>query len=170
MFDPTVYENLKVIAEGAVYDRDLDGEILVTNRRDLIDLAAMSRTYHISFQLREEQTSAAFILTADTKNLAGEILEERFVPGCQLQLKFAFSLSSLESCGHMQQLFEDIWGKERMITQRISYEYNKQAISYEDEVTIFFQKVITEDHADDLPVIIEYMIKTLHTLKDILEK
>jgi hypothetical protein len=170
MFDPTVYENLKVIAEGAVYDRDLDGEILVTNRQDLIDLATMSRTYQISFQLKNEQPTAVFMLAADTQNLAGEILEERFVPGCRLQLMFTFSLPSLEICSQIQQLFIHIWGKERMITQKISYEYNKQAVSYENEVTISFQKVITEDHADDFPEIIEYMIETLHTLKDVLEK
>ncbi|GAA3327145.1 hypothetical protein GCM10020331_065930 [Ectobacillus funiculus] len=78
MFDPTVFENLKVVAEGAVYDLDLAGAILVTNRRDVIDLASMSRTYSIAFMLRDAEydITALFSLTADVKNLAGEILED----------------------------------------------------------------------------------------------
>ncbi len=34
MFDPTAFDNLKVIVEGAVYDFDLHGDILVTDRKD----------------------------------------------------------------------------------------------------------------------------------------
>jgi hypothetical protein len=45
MFDPTVFDNLKVIIEGAIYDLDLDGELQVVNRRDLVDLANMSRQF-----------------------------------------------------------------------------------------------------------------------------
>lgn len=36
MFDPTAFDNLKVIVEGAVYDFDLHGDILVTDRKDMI--------------------------------------------------------------------------------------------------------------------------------------
>ena len=32
MFDPTIYENLKVVFEGAVYDLDLDGHLTVGDR------------------------------------------------------------------------------------------------------------------------------------------
>lgn len=49
MFDPTAFDNLKVIVEGAVYDFDLHGDILVTDRKDMMDLASLSRIYHISF-------------------------------------------------------------------------------------------------------------------------
>lgn len=47
MFDPTAFDNLKVIVEGAVYDFDLHGDILVTDRKDMMDLASLSRIYHI---------------------------------------------------------------------------------------------------------------------------
>lgn len=53
MFDPTVFDNLKTVLEGAVYDLDLEGVILVINRNDLVDLAHFSRTYKITFQLQE---------------------------------------------------------------------------------------------------------------------
>ena len=44
MFDPTVFDNLKVAVENEFYDLDnLDRIIDITNRRDLLDMAVMSR-------------------------------------------------------------------------------------------------------------------------------
>lgn len=146
MFDPTVFENLKVVAEGAMYDRDLEGEILITNRKDVVDLATMSRTYSASFIIREvPHISACFTLIADCRNLANEILEvPSFLPGCSLELTFFLSISTPEKdCPRVENVMHSIWGKERMITQTISYEYNKQAVSYDNTVTVSFQKAIT---------------------------
>ncbi|MCV9888442.1 hypothetical protein [Metabacillus halosaccharovorans] len=47
MFDPTVFDNLKVVIEGYIYDMDIDEQISVTDRSDIIDLAKMSRQYSI---------------------------------------------------------------------------------------------------------------------------
>ena len=33
MFDPTIYDNIKVVLEGAVYDLDLEGKIIITTKR-----------------------------------------------------------------------------------------------------------------------------------------
>ncbi|UTW70295.1 hypothetical protein KHA80_06930 [Anaerobacillus sp. HL2] len=41
MFDPTIYENLKVVIEGEVYDHDMNGRILII-QIDIVDLATMS--------------------------------------------------------------------------------------------------------------------------------
>ena len=51
MFDPTAFENIKVVLEGAVYDLDLNGEIIIIDRNDLINTAKLSRKYELSFQL-----------------------------------------------------------------------------------------------------------------------
>lgn len=92
MFDPTAFENLKVIVEGAVYDFDLHGDILVTDRKDVMDLASLSRMYSISFQLTETfktMVEATFSLSVDAKNLSGEILEvPQFIPGCEMKPNF----------------------------------------------------------------------------------
>ncbi|MGF9965839.1 hypothetical protein [Bacillus rhizoplanae] len=175
MFDPSAFENLKVIVEGAVYDFDLHGDIIVTDRKDIMDLASFSRTYTISFQLKEYIESlveATFLLSVDAKNLSGEILEvPYFVPGCEMKLFFAFSLKHPEKdCQEIEALLQSIWGKERMITQQISYEYNKQAISYHNKVEILFQKAITEDHVDDLIAVISHMIETMRIIQQFLQK
>ncbi|MFX3625312.1 MAG: hypothetical protein ACE3JP_15100 [Ectobacillus sp.] len=173
MFDPTVFENLKVVVEGAVYDHDFEGDIHVTDRKNMINMASMSRTYSVSFTLQEEAPlyTAVFMLHADVYNLAGEIMEKSFTPGCELYVKFHCPLPDIHPyCEQIERIMQTIWGKERMITQRISYEYNKRAVSYENTVTISFQKAITEDHVDDLPAVIDHMVQTLHKLKNVLEK
>jgi hypothetical protein len=35
MFDPTAYDNKKVVTEGAAYDLDLEGQIRVVDRKTL---------------------------------------------------------------------------------------------------------------------------------------
>ncbi|QBP91688.1 hypothetical protein E1A90_10730 [Bacillus mycoides] len=175
MFDPTAFENLKVIVEGAVYDFDLHGDILVTDRKDVMDLASLSRMYSISFQLTETfktMVEATFSLSVDAKNLSGEILEvSQFIPGCEMKLEFSFEMEQPEiGCEEIETLLHSIWGKERMITQKISYEYNKQAISYHNKVEVLFQKSITEDHVDDLIAVISHMIETVRTIQHFLQK
>ncbi|MBK5473948.1 MULTISPECIES: hypothetical protein [Bacillus] len=175
MFDPTAFENLKVIVEGAVYDFDLHGDILVTDRKDVMDLASLSRMYSISFQLTETfktMVEATFSLSVDAKNLSGEILEvPQFIPGCEMKLEFSFEMEQPEiGCEEIETLLHSIWGKERMITQKISYEYNKQAISYHNKVEVLFQKTITEDHVDDLIAVISHMIETVRTIQHFLQK
>ncbi len=175
MFDPTAFENLKVIVEGAVYDFDLHGDILVTDRKDVMDLASLSRMYSISFQLTETfktMVEATFSLSVDAKNLSGEILEvPQFIPGCEMKLEFSFEMEQPEiGCEEIETLLHSIWGKERMITQKISYEYNKRAISYHNKVEVLFQKSITEDHVDDLIAVISHMIETARTIQHFLQK
>ncbi|MGE7873471.1 hypothetical protein [Bacillus paramycoides] len=175
MFDPTAFENLKVIVEGAVYDFDLHGDILITDRKDVMDLASLSRMYSISFQLTETfktMVEATFSLSVDAKNLSGEILEvPQFIPGCEMKLEFSFEMEHPEiGCKEIEKLLHSIWGKERMITQKISYEYNKQAISYHNKVEVLFQKAITEDHVDDLIAVISHMIETVRTIQHFLQK
>jgi hypothetical protein len=101
MFDPTIYDNLKVVLEGLVYDLDLQGKIEITNRSDLVDLARMSRTFSVRFQLKipegstnsdgsqrtegreltaeqaeaySRRVEAEIEISADTEDLAGEIM------------------------------------------------------------------------------------------------
>ncbi|CAM4182067.1 hypothetical protein BAMA_20030 [Bacillus manliponensis] len=174
MFDPTAFENLKVIVEGAIYDLDLHGDILVTDRKDMVDLASLGRIYNISFQLTEQNplVEATFSLAVDAKNLSGEILEvPQFVPGCEMKLFFTFLLKHPEKdCQHIEPLLQSIWGTKRMITQQISYEYNEGALSYHNKVSISFQKAITEDHVDDLLAVISHVIETMRNLQHFLQK
>ena len=53
MFDPTVYDNLKVAFENYLYDLDnLDESIHITHRKDQLEMASMSREFILQFSLR----------------------------------------------------------------------------------------------------------------------
>lgn len=74
LFDPTAFENMKVVLEGAVYDRDFIGDILVINRDDIVNLSTMSRTYKIEMELKKPiapiSISGAIELHASLHNLS----------------------------------------------------------------------------------------------------
>jgi hypothetical protein len=173
MFDPTVFDNLKVVVEGYVYDRDLDGDILVIDRKDLVDLASMNRQYRLSFVLRNSHNihiKAIFVLRADTRNLLGEITEDpSLTPGCTVEVVFQYPSAEPERyCQQADRLLKSVWGEERIITQQVSYQYGKQ--DYKVTASVQFQKIITEDHINDLPIIVDYMIETLQQLTVMTEK
>lgn len=66
MFDPTAFDNLKVVFEGAVYDLDLSGDIQILDRKDLFDFAHYDRCYQIRYSLPYKKSiSVAFHLKAD---------------------------------------------------------------------------------------------------------
>ena len=78
MFDPTAFENMKVVMEGIFYDKDLSGEIIIVDRNDFINTAKLSRSYDLSFQLplaKKEKVTCKFTLSAELENLTAELLQ-----------------------------------------------------------------------------------------------
>lgn len=91
MYDPTVYDNLKVAFENTLYDLDnLDGTIQMVNRLDRMEMSVMSREFVIQFVLAEyTDITAEISLEASLQDLAAEILEvPGEEPGCTLRLRF----------------------------------------------------------------------------------
>lgn len=175
MFDPTVFDNLKVVIEGAVYDLDLEGLIYVSNRNDKVDLANMSRTYQVSFhdKSRSEAFPLAYVkLEATVENLAGELLQkETFSHGCRLEIGFEIEIAHIEEqCRMLQETVEKIWGPERNIQQTISFEYGKSKQLYKSVITILFDRPIFEENVDDLLEMIPYIVKTLDEFVNISRK
>ncbi len=74
MFDPTIFENIKVVLEGLLYEFDAEEAIQITDRKDLIDLARMNRCMIISFKRVSGTTPATLLLKAGTDSLSKEIL------------------------------------------------------------------------------------------------
>lgn len=74
MFDPTIFDNIKVVLEGLLYEKDSEEEIFITDRQDLVDLSRMSRTAVFSFKTPDGRTIASITLTASTDSLAKEIM------------------------------------------------------------------------------------------------
>jgi hypothetical protein len=172
MFDPTAFDNIKVVLEGALYDMDLEGAIRITDRNDLLNTAKMSRRFELEFELAEDslsQITAQIILEAQLTHLAAELL-----PGCQSEklagclLYLSFYMKQAERSRdylRIEQVVQEIWGGNREITM---IEQINPLSPHPEQTTIVeikFGRLITEDQMNDLVDMTEYMIKTLECLR-----
>lgn len=176
MFDPTIFENMKVVLEGSLYDLDLKGEIQITNRQDLIDLARMSREFRLEFQLPGEgRTRAEVRLKAHTYDLAGEILEleeEADSPsfGCFLSVIFSTFIEDPEQCGAIEEELLKIWSYRPQITQEVSFVYHTGSAGHDDfkdRIVLDFQRKINESNMADIEEIIVHIVRSMSILEDI---
>lgn len=167
MFDPTIFENLKVVLEGAVYDLDMGGQLEIIGRSDRVELAAMSRYYSIQFRVPgKPEVWAELRLWADTEDLAGEIMELSNVTlGCQMQPVFFKHVKDLPAeCQRIERLTAEIWGNHIKQVQRIVTIYGDPDAVSLDEITVQFQRRFGEEVIPDLPQMLEHMIMMLERL------
>jgi hypothetical protein len=176
MFDPTAFENLKVVIEGAVYDRDLSGEILVTDRHDLINLAKLGRRFEISFidqNGRGDKVTAILALEANIENLAAELLpavlsEQR--AGCHVEVKFkCVHPNDLSFYQKIDGILKDIWGNGRKIEQRILLNPFDLKNDITNEISIHFNRLIYEDQSSDIISMVDFMITSIKELKKLFQ-
>ena len=172
MFDPTIYDNLKVVLEGAVYDLDEVGVALVTNRIDRVDLATMSRFYSIQFREKDQTAGQAFAeirLYAQMDDLAAEILEqnEKYV-GCGLEIVFQTRVSnSDQECPKIEKLLQEIWQNRPTIKQTLSFTYGQNVGSYKNSITVQFGRKINEEQIEDMTTLIDHVFHSLQRLNQI---
>ncbi|MNO88766.1 hypothetical protein D3C76_802310 [compost metagenome] len=171
MFDPTIYENLKVAFENQLYDLDnLDGIILITNRMDRLEMSVMSREFSLQFVLTDyPDVTAEISLEASLKDLAAEILEQPGeTPACTLRLRFYMQLTNVDTqCRQIDDIIRNIWKSETTSTQTISYVYGRETPSYMNTIEVRFVRRISEDHMGDIPGVIDHVIQTLRDLRDL---
>ncbi|WP_108671196.1 hypothetical protein [Peribacillus acanthi] len=179
MFDPTAFDNMKTVLEGAVYDQDLDGVILVNNRNDTLDLAQLSRCFKIAFNLRPSKETknpkitASLVLMSSLNNLAAELLanENSSVgknAGANLKIHFAIPviLPSMDSIQKLTSVLKDQWGETRDII--IKEEKTFENGIYRDSLiysTVQFARLVTEDQLNELSGLVTHVIKSLEELE-----
>lgn len=174
MFDPTIFDNLKVVAEGAVYDLDLAGEILITNRMDQIDLAKLSRYYAVKFRKKdkgEDSVHGELRIFAGVRDLSAEIMEypvDQSI-GCNIEIVFFTTVKDKKKdCEATQSVLLDVWGNRPSITQKISFPYDPDApVKMDNTIYLNFDRKIGEAQVDDLPIMVDYMIESIDHLNEI---
>ena len=166
MFDPTIFDNLKTVVEGAIYDLDISDEsIAVVDRSDVVDLAKFTRAYALSFQLRHvHQVTCTVSLQMTLQHIANELLYEDVArAGCTVTVSFSFSAINVD-CIQIEQTLKHIWGEHRTVIQTLTYTYPTEE-RYTHQVMIDFGRTINESHIDDLLHMIPYMIRSLEQLQ-----
>lgn len=174
MFDPTAFENMRVVMEGSFYDKDLNGEMVIVDRNDCINTAKLSRTYDLSFHLARAKplVSCRFSLKANIENLTAELLpsiQSNKYAGCMVTIEFLFEQTfDVLKVNEIETILKQIWGEKRLITLTYSYEplIPGQKGSYQAQIS--FDRLITEDQIDDLIVMTDYMLQTLERLEEVL--
>jgi hypothetical protein len=170
MFDPTIFENIKVAIENQVYDLDnLTGQVEVINRKDQLEMAVMSREFALEFILSgKRDVRAEIVLFASLKDLAAEILETDPNPGCTLFIRFYKQIKNVQlECKQIEELLQDIWKQEQVPTQTLSFLYGKGPAIFENKMEITFNRQINESQMGDIPELLKYILHTLEELNAI---
>lgn len=176
MFDPTAFDNMKIVVEGAIYDRDLDGELLVTSRNDVLNLATLSRTFDMSFSLRHQNSKricAKMTIEAGLQNLAAELLKTEDslkLAGCVVTIEFHLKHRYKEAIFlEIQEALEGIWGADRKIEQMVHMNPFKREERIDNIVSVQFNRLILEEQVDDLIEMIDYLIHSLKELEQYID-
>lgn len=174
MFHPIVFDNIKVVLEGTVYDRDFEGEITVTDRADLVDLATYHRLFQINFRLADEtvnqnQITAQIQLRTSLKDIAGEQLELPVTDhiGCTICIHFMMKITDVKR--EMEAVIgciNDIWGDRPHITQNVSAKIDEHRFTwppllFENKVTLDFHRKIDEGNIEDMRHLVDHCIQSL---------
>ncbi|WLD93812.1 hypothetical protein [Alkalihalobacillus sp. AL-G] len=170
MFDPTIFENLKVAFENHIYDLDnLTGEIEITNRIDRLELAVMSREFILQFTLADhKEVEAEIVLQASLKDLSAEILEKPGdIPGCSLFVRFHKQVKDVSAqCKQIEGVLDDIWEQESPV-QTLRFVYGQEKDNYMNEIEIKFNRKINEEQMGDIPHLVDHVIESLIELESI---
>lgn len=175
MFDPTAFDNMKVVIEGAFYDRDIGGELVITDRNDLVNLAKMSRQFDISFKLsgRSGKVSAKYAMESQLVNLAAELLPGYGLEphaGCKIRLDFEVEQDEIGlDFKALDTLFQEIWGPGREISQFVRYNPMDRERMNTCTVTVEFARLIGEEQMDDLVEMVDFIVRTLEQLESLIE-
>lgn len=172
MFDPTAFDNMKVVLEGALYDRDLDGEISILDRDDIINMAKLTRSYMVTFaESKHSSIRCQLRLEAKLENLASELLPDHRnnqLSGAHLSIIFQMEYEKSEYVHlTLEKTLSTIWGEGRTFLQKVSFDPRGGTNLVMHEITIQFNRLIVEDQIDDLVVMLDYIVQTLEKLIDI---
>ncbi|OZM57437.1 hypothetical protein CIB95_08255 [Lottiidibacillus patelloidae] len=165
MFDPTVFENLKVVLEGDVYDRDLFQEIKVINRKDIMDMASMSRTFKMSFCTYERPANIVTIkLYSGIHEFVDEKIHSKEDVGCDIFITFRWPIKYEKTCEEIEKKLKEVWLNEPKMRRTISYNLDhKEQMTL--EITLDFKRKITEEQIDDLSPMVDSCVRSLNNLQ-----
>lgn len=178
MFDPTIYDNLKVVLEGHLYDMDAQGKIQVVGREDLVDLAGMGRTFRMKFVLGDsrDRFSTTISLYSELTDFAGELrglhaAGER--PGARLEIQLDMPAELSENRRDIHEYVSGLWGEDWMMQHErltvlslpsLESDSTVQDGSYRIKLTS--SRKIDESHIDDMEALLEHLLQSAMYIKE----
>ncbi|MBN3523665.1 hypothetical protein [Paenibacillus apiarius] len=176
MFDPTIFDNLKVVLEGKIYDLDQEGEWLVIGREDLIDLAGFGRTFRMRVQRPGEACIAALTLASGLADFAAELRGLRLVgeePGARLELSFELAGDYTAQADEMGERLASIWGDAVIMRQErtvpVPIRIGAASPAADDgthRIVLTFSQPIDERHLGELGALVKQTLDSLQRLSE----
>ena|SRR5690554_733265 len=165
MFDPTVFDNVKVVLEGELYELDSSKKISIINRKDIVDLASMSRKFMMSFKEYNCVSSHPFAeihLHTDLQNFQMELLQkDPQAAGCTVTVFFYIELmNGVTDCDDIEAYLNVLCSHQATISQQIYYDYCHRENLY-NKVSLHFVNKIGEEDVDELLSFIYYTYEAL---------
>lgn len=184
MFDPTIFDNLKVVFEGALYDLDHDGRVLVSGREDIVDIAQMSRTFRLQVRKPDSEIYATLVLTSGLLDFAGELRRIHLadqLPGCELAIQFQLPVSHVQQASAIDRHFQTVWGEVAEVRQEVitvlvpdvsedadpivSANMNSRLDRY--RIGLEFRAKIDEDNITDVESLLQHLVATMEFLDEV---
>ncbi|WP_274363616.1 hypothetical protein [Paenibacillus thermotolerans] len=174
MFDPTAFDNWKVVVEGAFYDADREGAIVVVGREDLIDLAGMSRSFRISASLPGQSARAELRLFSGLEDFTAErhaasLNEEP--PGIRMELLLTLPGERVKDIAAIHGSIESLWFPDAEIRHSLTVSVDpaqpQAAASPEGSeyaVAMTFCNKWGEDRLSDIDELLRRLIETLQSV------
>ena len=168
MYDPTVFENLKVTFENHIYDLDnLDQAVHILNRKDQLDLAVMARSFTIRFS-RVGYPSVIVDLTLDSslKELADEILEVKgSEPSCKLTLLVRTFIQDVDrECEEIASILRTVWENDISYTQTLSFRHEQTEPGFMNRIHIHFNPKLTEEHTCEIAAFLKSVLDMMERI------
>lgn len=170
MYDPTVFENLKVAFENRIYDLDnIDREIYIHNRTDQLDMAVMARKFSVRFSKKgHPAVTCEVALHASLEELADEILETGKDPGCLLTLRVRHQVQNVETeCTQVEKILRHIWENDIIHMQTLSFHPYQKDGTYLNTIDIDFKPKLTEEHMGDIQEFLENVLVMMEKIWEI---
>lgn len=171
MYDPTIFENLKVALENRIYDLDnIDRKIAIVNRADRMDFAILDRDLSIQFTLVDQpDVIAEVVLKASLKDLAEEILEMPGTnPGCSLLLRFNKRVHNIAvQCEQIEEALYAVWENDFQLTQTLSFVYEQKAADFINNIEVIFNAKLNEENMEEIDPFLNHVLKMLEVLNRI---
>jgi hypothetical protein len=172
MYHPSVYDNLKVVFEGVIYDSDFSGAIEIIDRKDLVDFAIFEKSTSIAFKLSgiDHSIIGKMILTTNLEKIAIEKLKDNpDAAGCNLSVEIKTPVYEIETdCKKIQMILRK-WTAgvfKGEIKQKLTYIYGESRNVFHNTISIQIENVVTEEDSEHFNSVLDQLLRSMHEIND----
>lgn len=165
---PTVFDNLKTVLEGSIYDFEGQEVLEVVSRDDLVDLANLSRTFRVGALFKE--IYGEIELNFPDHMWVDEVIFSR--NKIKAELSFIFEIPKcLHDTGYLQWykfIQKKIWNVELQLVEE--KRIKKDQIALEQKLCVLFNESLGEMDVERLIDVVDHFVYVGEQIKLLFEE